>query len=363
MNVTIKGGALRLCRSARCLFDEAHSPSVPLPLCTRPLIVSAHKEQSSTRMNESTQIVNAQISDLTERKENATHPSRGSRSIIGTMNKEIWFLFLVLVEILLILFFPLVFSVHSNDQSILFYSFLCKQVADGRKLTKICHANLCQYGAKTHKTSPLGDTKAHSANYCRQRDFARIAFILSLSFCELKIWLSLRNSIFSDQFNHLGGWNNACVRGAPLRDEGEAGRLSPPSNSSKEGSKRTKLRSENVRRTETISATRTQDIEDEEMQSDEMIASNRETRDASETWQTLTRKRSNPFQKTNTHAPATPIQVVFTRTSRSKVPTNEQSPREQSSTLRIHRRRSSNRLQAPRRSRMKESDRNPHFLL
>ena len=82
--VTTKGGALRLCRSARCLFDEAPPPSVPLSLCTRPLIVSAHKERSSTRMNKPTQIVNAQISDLTERKENATHPPRGSRSIIGT---------------------------------------------------------------------------------------------------------------------------------------------------------------------------------------------------------------------------------------------------------------------------------------
>jgi hypothetical protein len=41
------------------------------------------------------------------------------------------------------------------------------------------------------------------------------------------------------------------------------------------------------------------------MQSDEMIASNRQTSDASENWQTVTRKRSNPFQKINTFAAAT----------------------------------------------------------
>ena len=85
---------------------------------------------------------------------------------------------------------------------------------------------------------------------------------------------------------------------------GKAGRFSPSSNSSKEGSKRTKLQSDNMRPTETR-ATRQQDIEDEEMQSDEPSASIRETSDASENWQTVTRKRSNPFQKTDTHAATT----------------------------------------------------------
>ena len=85
---------------------------------------------------------------------------------------------------------------------------------------------------------------------------------------------------------------------------GKAGRFSPSSNSSKEGSKRTKLQNENMRQTETR-ATRQQDIEDEEMQSDDPIASIRETNDASVNWQTVTRKRSNPFQKTNIHAATT----------------------------------------------------------
>ena len=81
--VTTKGEALRLCRSARCLFYVSQPSSVPLSHYTRPFIVAAHKERSSTRMNKHTQIVNAQISDQTERKENATHPPRGRRSIIG----------------------------------------------------------------------------------------------------------------------------------------------------------------------------------------------------------------------------------------------------------------------------------------
>jgi hypothetical protein len=38
-----------------------------------------------------------------------------------------------------------------------------------------------------------------------------------------------------------------------------------------------------------------------------MIASNREMSEASENWQTVTRKRSNPFQKTNTHAATTTV--------------------------------------------------------
>ena len=170
-------------------------------------------------------------------------------------------------------------------------------------------------------TSALGtshriESLLHSESICSRPPFTIISYtngkkyLFTFLFVRLKFGcvFEFRSSLIK-AITLLIETTLVCVKHPCVM--GKAGTLSLSSNSSKEGSKRTKLRIE-------TGATGQREAEDEGMQVDELIASNRVTSDASENWKTVSRKRSNPFQKSNAQA-ATTNEALFAPVAQSSL--------------------------------------------